>query len=91
MDIIVTGVAAGVMGTVAMDLLNYLFARAGMLIRIDVRMIGRMAAGWARGRFHYNHPSEMAQVANEKFLGFITHYAIGVSLAIPFVLCLSAR
>jgi len=57
-----------------------------MLSRIDVGMIGRMAVGWARGRFRYGHPSEMKQVANEVLYGYVTHYAIGVSLALPYVL-----
>ena len=86
MDLILTGVLAGVLGTLAMDLLNLLFAHIGVLLRIDVGMIGRMSAGWARGRFCYSHPSEMKPVANEKLIGFITHFSIGVALAIPFVL-----
>ena len=86
MDIIVTGVAAGVLGTFVMDSLNNLFARIGMISKIDVGMIGRMSAGWVRGRFCYRHPGEMKQVANEAFYGYITHYAIGVCLSIPFFL-----
>ena len=86
MNLIVTGVVAGVLGTLAMDLLNLVFTRAGMLSKIDVGMIGRMAVGWARGRFRYGHPSEMQQVANERLYGFVTHYAIGVSLAVSYVL-----
>ena len=86
MDLVMTGVIVGVMGTVAMDALNLLFARTGMLVKIDVRMIGRMAAGWVRGRFRYGHPSEMQQVAHEKWSGYVVHYTIGVTLAVPFVL-----
>jgi hypothetical protein len=86
MDLVVMGVVAGALGTLAMDSLNLLFARIGMLTKIDVRMIGRMAVGWARGRFRYGHPSEMRQVANEILYGYITHYAIGISLALPYVL-----
>jgi hypothetical protein len=85
MNLVVAGVLAGVTGTVVMDLGNLLFARAGMISKIDMGMIGRMAAGWARGRFRYEHPSEMKKVANEMFCGYLTHYAIGVGLAIPFV------
>ncbi len=81
MDLFVTGVVAGVLGTLVMDSLNHLFARTGMLLKIDVGMIGRMAVGWARGRFRYGHPSEMTQVANEMLYGYVTHYTIGVSLA----------
>lgn len=74
------------LGTFVMDLLNYLFARTGMISKIDMRMIGRMSAGWTRGRFYYRHPGEMTQVANEMLYGYITHYTIGVGLAIAYVL-----
>ena len=86
MDLIVTGVVAGVLGTLVMDSLNYLFARTGMLLKIDIGMIGRMSAGWARGRFRYRHPSEMEQVANELLYGYITHYTIGVGFAVTYLL-----
>ena len=86
MDLVVTGVVAGVLGTLVMDSLNFLFVRTGMLSKIEVGMIGRMAVGWARGRFRYGHPSEMERVANEMLYGYITHYTIGVGLAIPYVL-----
>lgn len=85
MDLIVTGVVAGVLGTLAMDALNHLFARTGMISKIDVAMIGRMAAGWAHGRFRYRNPGEMESVAHEKLIGYITHFAIGVVLALIYV------
>ncbi|MFC1524178.1 DUF2938 family protein [Thermodesulfobacteriota bacterium] len=86
MDLIVTGVVAGVLGTVVMDSLNHLFARTGMISKIDMGILGRMSAGWARGHFRYRHPSEIEQVANERLYGYITHYCIGVGLAVPYVL-----
>jgi hypothetical protein len=86
MNLIVSGVAAGVLGTVLMDLFNHLLARTGMLLKIDVVMIGRMSAGWARGRFRYREPDEMVPVANERLLGYLAHYAIGVGLAFIYLL-----
>ena len=86
MDLVVMGVVAGVLGTLAMDSLNLLFSRTGMLLKIDVRMIGRMAVGWRHGRFRYAHPSEMERAASEMLFGYVTHYAIGVGLAVPYVL-----
>ena len=86
MDLVVTGVVAGVLGTLVMDSLNHLFARTGMLLKIDIGMIGRMSVGWARGRFCYRQPGEMQQVAYEKLYGYITHYAIGLGLAVTYVL-----
>ena len=85
MDLFVMTVAAGVLGTVVMDFLNHLFARTGMISKIDVRMIGRMAAGWVRGQFFYSHPDEMGQISNERLYGYLAHYMIGISLALPFV------
>ena len=86
MNLVVAGFIAGMLGTLAMDLLNNLVAPTKVFLKIDVAMIGRMAAGWTRGRFCYRHPEEMDQVPNEKVYGYVVHYAIGVGLAIPFVL-----
>lgn len=86
MHLIITGVVAGLLGTLVMDSLNYFFARTGVISKIDVGMIGKMAAGWTRGRFSYRHPDEVEQIANEKLFGFVAHYTIGVALAVPFVL-----
>ena len=74
------------LGTFVMDSMNHLFARTGMISKIDMRMIGRMSVGWARGKFRYRHPGEMEQVANDMLYGYITHYTIGVGLAITYVL-----
>ena len=86
MYLVVTGIAAGVLGTLLMDLLNHLASRSGLILRIDMRAIGRMSAGWARGHFFYREPGEMKQVGNELLIGYLTHYAIGLALAVPFVL-----
>ena len=86
MDLIVTGVVVGVFGTLVMDSLNYLVARTRLISRIDLAMIGRMAAGWVRGRFRYPNPNEMKQVKHEALIGLATHYTIGVVLAVPFLL-----
>ena len=86
MGLVVTGVVAGVLGTLVMDSLNHLFARTRILSKIDVGMIGRMSAGWSRGRFRYRHPGEIEPVANEILYGYIAHYTIGVVLALTYVL-----
>jgi uncharacterized membrane protein YeaQ/YmgE (transglycosylase-associated protein family) len=85
MALVAVGVVAGLLGTLAMDGLNLLFSRSGIISRIDVGMIGRMAVGWARGRFRYRHPTEMVTVEKEVIYGIATHYAIGVALAVPYV------
>ncbi len=84
MDFLISGIVAGVIGTIVMDLLNNLVARTGVFFKIDVVSIGRMAAGWTRGRFRYEHPDEMEHVTNEKIYGILMHFGIGVGLAVPF-------
>jgi uncharacterized membrane protein YeaQ/YmgE (transglycosylase-associated protein family) len=86
MNLIFIGLLAGVLGTLVMDLLNYLFARAGIISKIDIGMIGRMAAGWTRGHFYYNHPDEVKKIDNEVFYGYLAHYGIGVGFSLPYVL-----
>ncbi len=86
MNLLVSGIVAGVIGTIVMDILNHLATRSGLLAKIDAGTIGRMAAGWMKGRFFYSHPSEMAPVANEVFYGYVAHYCIGIGLSVPFVL-----
>jgi hypothetical protein len=86
MDLFIGAVVIGVVGTAVMDLGNLLSARSGRISRIDLRLLGRMARGWARGRFRYAHPSEMEKTEKEAVYGFLTHYSIGVGLAIPFLL-----
>jgi len=84
MDLVLMGIAAGVSGTLVMDILNFLLARIGILTQIDVRMIGRVSYGWMRGRILYEHPSEVPQISGALSLGYITHYLIGVVLAIMY-------
>ena len=85
-DLLATGVVAGVLGTLMMDSLNHLFARIGLIVKIDVGMIGRMTVGWTHGRFLYRHPGEMEPATNEMLYGYITHYAISVGFAVIYVL-----
>jgi len=85
MNLIISGIIAGIIGTMVMDLMNNLVARTGLLLKIDMAILGRMAAGWTHGRFLYKHPDEMKQVSNELIYGYLTHFAIGICLAVPFI------
>ena len=86
MDLVIAAVVIGVVGTAGMDVGNLLFSRFGLISRVDLRILGRMARGWTRGRFRYGHPSEMRETRNEVLFGLFTHYSIGVGLAVPCVL-----
>ena len=85
MDQIIMILLAGIFGMIMMDLLNLIFSRIGIISKIEVFMIGRMASGWIHGRFFYNHPEEMIKVEHEVLFGYFTHILIGISLAVPFI------
>lgn len=86
MKLIGASIFIGVLGTIVMDIGNILFSRVGLITRIDMNVLGRMAAGWMRGRFVYGHPDEMKPVSHAHVLGWITHYGIGIGLACAYVL-----
>lgn len=83
---VLMGVVAGVAGTLVMDGMNSLCARAGILAHIDHRMIGRLARGWTRGRFVYARPEEVPTVGSELAIGYVAHYLIGIILAVFYVI-----
>jgi hypothetical protein len=86
MHLVLSGIAAGVLGTLVMDAANFLLARVGILTKIDVRTIGRVSTGWVRGRVRYEHPSEIPQVSSALTRGYIAHYLIGMILAIAYLI-----
>ena len=59
MNLILLSIVTGVIGTIVMDLFNYLFSRTGVINKIDMRIIGRMSAGYLKGKFFYKGPEEM--------------------------------
>ncbi len=58
MNLILMVLTAGIFGTVVMDILNFIFARIGMISKVEINAIGRMVVGWTHGRFFYKHPSD---------------------------------
>ena len=86
MNPILLGIMAGIAGTLVMDVTNHLLSQRGLLLNIDIRMIGRMSAGWVRGRFRYHNPQQMQASGYERVLGWITHYAISLIFALTYVL-----
>ena len=68
-----------------MDVLNLFFSRTGVISKIEIEMIGRMVSGWANGRFRFGHANELPPEKNEKIIGYLTHYLVGIVLAIPFL------
>lgn len=86
MDLVLMTVAAGVIGTIVMDVLNHAFARAGLIAKIDLRMIGRIADSWLRGRFFLERPDLAGPPAAETIRGCLAHYGTGLGLALVYVI-----
>ena len=83
------GVPAGVMATITMDLAMVAAARFGggafASDRIGPDMIGRWAAGLARGRWRHRDISSEPAQPGELALGMLTHYATGIILTQAFL------
>jgi len=83
---ILLGIMAGIAGTLVMDVMNHVLSRMGVVLNIDIRMIGRVSAGWMHGRFRYRCPQEIEEAGGEWVLGYVTHYSISVLFALIYVL-----
>ena len=88
------GVAGGVFATVTMDAAMVLAARlapeAFASDKISPEMIGRWAAGLARGRWRHEDVSAETLVRGELWIGLAAHYLTGVTLT-QFYLAVAGR
>lgn len=73
----------GVVGTLSMDIGNYLTAHMGITYEINRAFIGALARGWTNGIFVYNSPSTIVPGAGDYYFGVASHYLIGIVFAIP--------
>ena len=81
---LVSGVGGGVVATVTMDVGMVLAARLAPAVlasdKIGPEMIGRWAAGLARGKWWHEDISAEQPVRGEVWLGFAAHYFTGIVL-----------
>lgn len=84
MEPLATGVAMGIGGTVAMDLLAVALARAGAAPSPDFAMPGRWLAHVGRGRVFHDDIGAAAPVVGEAPLGWAFHYAVGIVYGVVF-------
>jgi Protein of unknown function (DUF2938) len=89
MRYLVDGIAIGIGATLLMDLWNLFLKRVFGVPSLNYCFLGRWVLHIPDGTFR--HPS-IAKAAPKSFecqLGWITHYTIGISLAIVFVAIVS--
>ena len=79
------GVCVGVAGTVTMDVLASASRRVGLVVGAKGQWLGRWYVGIARGQFVHSNIAVAPEQAGEKRAALVGHYAIGIALAVLYV------
>lgn len=82
LDLIVRGVAMGLVGSAAMDLWSAVLRRRFGVSGLDYRLLGRWIGHMPKGRFFHQRIGASEPVTGELALGWAAHYAIGVAFAL---------
>ena len=82
----VFGVCVGVAATVTMDVLAGVSRRIGLAAGAKGQWVGRWYLGIARGQFVHSNIADAPEQAGEKWAALVGHYAIGIVLAVLYVL-----
>lgn len=80
LDILVRTLLVGVGATVAMDLWALALRRVG-IPSLDLALLGRWVGHLPRGTWLHASIAAAPRVPHERLLGWLAHYAIGVSFA----------
>lgn len=81
LDLVVRGIAIGVAGSALMDLWSAVLRRRFGIPTLDYRLLGRWIGHLSKGRFVHDRIASSSPVAGERAIGWIAHYAIGVTFA----------
>ena len=81
LDLVVRGVAMGVAGSALMDLWSAVLRRRFGVPTLDYRLLGRWLGHLPRGRFTHDRIAATEPIPGEGPLGWLAHYAIGVTFA----------
>lgn len=86
LEVVGHAVAMGVAGSALMDLWGLLLRRRFGIATLDYALLGRWIGHMARGRFAHARIAAAAPIRGERPLGWLAHYAIGVTFAALLVL-----
>jgi hypothetical protein len=81
-EIAIRGLAMGVAAAALMDLWGLLLRRGFGIPTLDYAMLGRWIGHLAHGRFAHPRIAAAPPVPGERPLGWLAHYAIGVTFAV---------
>jgi hypothetical protein len=79
------GVCAGIAATVTMDVLGGLSRRVGLTVGAKGTWVGRWYLGILRGQLRHANITASPKLSGEKLAALAGHYAIGIALAILYV------
>jgi hypothetical protein len=85
-EAIIIGVLAGVAATATMDILAIAFGKLGLIAGAKGEWVGRWYLGMLQGRFVHADITAAPGRAGEKQAALIGHYAIGIALALLYVI-----
>ena len=81
-ELLVRGVLIGVGGAAVMDAWALLARRAFNAQGLDYALLGRWIGHFPRGRFVHDRIASADPVRGERPLGWLAHYAIGITFAL---------
>jgi len=80
------GACVGFAATVTMDVLGSVARRVGLTAGAKGQWVGRWYLGIGRGRFRHSNIAAAPELAGENRAALVGHYAIGIALAVLYVL-----
>jgi hypothetical protein len=81
-EFVLRGVPIGVGASALMDVWSLLLRRGFNVPTLDYAMLGRWIGHFPRGRFLHERIAAAEPIAGERLLGWLAHYAIGITFAL---------
>jgi Protein of unknown function (DUF2938) len=80
----------GILATITMDVLSVTALKLGLIAFLPPRLTGRWFASVARGQILHNDIGRVPPINHEMAVAVPMHYAVGITLAILYLLLVSA-
>lgn len=80
-ELLSRGIVMGIGGAALMDIWSLALRRGFDIPTLDYALLGRWIGHFARGRFAHERIASAEPIAGERSLGWLAHYAIGVTFA----------
>jgi len=83
-------VFVGILATITMDVLSVTALKLGLIAFLPPRLTGRWFASMARGQFLHTDIGRVPPINHEMAIAVPMHYAVGITLALLYLLMVSA-